>query len=211
MKTILMSIRPEWVYKIFTGQKTIDLRKTAPKPPFRVVVYCTQGEPLLYRSEATKGLYLTNKGKEKALAANGHTVLNGKAIGEFICEKVDEISVHNDIVYSVGNVFADKLKSMRLSVDELKDYLGAKNSGYAIGISSPKLYDKPKELSRFYTSLPDKILDSGDYDCRLPGDILCIDAPEGGDHCPDCKYGGRKAVSRPPQSWQYIIDPEAAE
>lgn len=31
MKGILMSIRPEWCKKIFNGEKTIEVRKTAPK------------------------------------------------------------------------------------------------------------------------------------------------------------------------------------
>lgn len=30
MKAILMSIRPEWCEKIFNGEKTIEVRKTAP-------------------------------------------------------------------------------------------------------------------------------------------------------------------------------------
>ena len=29
MKSILMSIRPEWARKIFNGEKTIEVRKTA--------------------------------------------------------------------------------------------------------------------------------------------------------------------------------------
>lgn len=193
MKTILMSIRPKWCHKIFTGEKTIELRKTAPKPPFKVLVYCTKAYLPWWKKDST--------GFEH--------ILNGKVIGEFICEKVDEISVHNDIVYSAGNLFADKLKNMCLTVDELRVYLGKKNRGYALGITAPKLHDKPRDISKFYTSLPDKVLDSGDYDCRMPGDVLCMDAPEGGDRCAECGFGGRKAVSRAPQSWQYIVAPEA--
>lgn len=31
MKSVLISIRPKWVEKIANGQKTIEVRKTAPK------------------------------------------------------------------------------------------------------------------------------------------------------------------------------------
>lgn len=122
MKTILISIHPKWCEKIFNGEKTIEVRKTAPQPPFKAIVY----EPF-----------------------NGGG--RGKVIGEFICDKVDTISVHNDTVYSVGNLFADKLKNMCLTVAELKKYLGEKNNGYAIGIIAPKLYGEPKELGAFYS------------------------------------------------------------
>lgn len=208
MKTILMSIRPEWVAKIFNGEKTIEVRKTAPKPPFKVVVYCTKGDYLLYHYKEIKAIFCTYETYRAQIEKEGHTIFTSKVIGEFICDKTDKISIHNDIVYSVGNVFANKLKNMCLSLDELRKYLGDKNSGYALGITTPKLYDKPRELSEFYTQLPDKALDNGDYDCRLPGDMFCLEAPEGCDDCWKCVYGGLKAVTRPPQSWQYIVDPE---
>ena len=37
MKAVLMSIKPKWCEKIFSGEKTIEVRKTAPKEtPFKV-------------------------------------------------------------------------------------------------------------------------------------------------------------------------------
>ena len=43
MKSVLMSIRPEWCEKIANGKKTIEVRKTRPKleTPFKVYIYCT--------------------------------------------------------------------------------------------------------------------------------------------------------------------------
>ena len=67
-----------------------------------------------------------------------------------------------------------------------------------------KIYDKPKELSEFYRSLPEKVLENGEYDCRKPWDVLCIDAPEGGDYCAECPYGGRVQITRAPQSLCYV-------
>ena len=67
MKSIMMSIKPEWVEKILNGEKTVEVRKTIPrcKPPFKVYIYCTKG----------------NTYKESKL--------KGKVVGEFICDKID--------------------------------------------------------------------------------------------------------------------------
>lgn len=35
---------------------------------------------------------------------------------------------------------------------------------------------------------------------------VCIDAPEGGDYCAECPYGGRVQITRPPQSWCFVED-----
>ena len=155
METILMSIHPKWCEKIFNGEKTIEVRKTAPKPPFKVVVYCTKGKPNLYIPQEHNCFPMDEASQpyfaEEPILQECDNLANGKVIGEFICDKVDTISVHNDTVYSVNNLFADKLKNMCLTVAELKEYLGAKNNGYAIGITAPVLYDKPKELGEFYS------------------------------------------------------------
>lgn len=175
MDTYLFSIHPKWCEKIFNGEKTIEVRKTAPKPPFKVVVYCTKAQTGSYKGN----LYINPPKKRKEIGVadwwserkdelsinGGYLQFNaflahGKVIGEFICEKVDKISVHNDTVYSVGNLFADKLKNMCLTVAELKEYLGAKNKGYAIGITAPKLYGKPKGLGEFYSIKQCKPCDS---------------------------------------------------
>lgn len=43
MKSVLISIRPEWVEKIVNGEKTIEVRKTAPKEvPFKAYIYMTK-------------------------------------------------------------------------------------------------------------------------------------------------------------------------
>ena len=49
MKSILISIKPEWVAKILNGEKTIEIRKTAPKCelPIDVYIYCTKEKSYL--------------------------------------------------------------------------------------------------------------------------------------------------------------------
>ena len=72
MKTILMSIRPEWCELIISGRKSLELRKQHPKEkgPFRVLVYCSSGGKKIYR--------------------NGN-LLNGNIIGEFVCPVIADL------------------------------------------------------------------------------------------------------------------------
>ena len=47
MKSVLISIRPEWCQKIMAGRKTIEVRRTRPKmnPPFKCYIYkCGNGK-----------------------------------------------------------------------------------------------------------------------------------------------------------------------
>ena len=46
MKAVLLSIRSEWCSRIFSGCKTVEIRKTRPvslKEPFKCYIYCTKG------------------------------------------------------------------------------------------------------------------------------------------------------------------------
>ena len=49
MKAVLISTQPKWVEKIASGQKTIEVRKTAPEVPFKAYIYCTKQKPYLYK------------------------------------------------------------------------------------------------------------------------------------------------------------------
>ncbi|MBO7213989.1 MAG: hypothetical protein J6V66_00680 [Clostridia bacterium] len=44
MKAVMISIQPKWVEKIANGEKTIEVRKTAPKleTPFKCYIYETK-------------------------------------------------------------------------------------------------------------------------------------------------------------------------
>ena len=65
-KAVLISIRPEWVEKILSVEKTLEVRKTRPnmETPFKCYIYCTN-------SGVAMGMW----GK------------HGKAVGEFVCDK----------------------------------------------------------------------------------------------------------------------------
>ena len=90
MKAILMSIKPEWCDKIFSGEKTIEVRKVAPKlkPPFKVYVYQTKNR---------RGNKVVNEVLDAVYGG-------GKVIGEFVCDGVEHgwrSCVSNGIITSI--------------------------------------------------------------------------------------------------------------
>ena len=126
MKSVLIAIRPQWAEKIASGQKTIEVRKTAPKceTPFKCYIYMTQG-------------------KLKDLGIYSEWVYKNrmKVIGEFICDKASEL----DYVYYWNNGYEFETC---LTYRQVADY-GKGKTIYGWHISDLKIYDRPKELSEF--------------------------------------------------------------
>lgn len=175
MKAVLISTQPKWVEKIISGKKTIEVRKTKPKleTPFKCCIYCTK----------SKNEFLTIRTGIEEIG-NPAFAMNGKIIGEFVCDRIDELPC------GVNQPYWLKEKTC-ITNEHYKGYLGNKD-GYGWHISNLKVYDKPKELSEFYAR------------CNIPESRckLC-------DNCYDREdYYGRhyavKKITRPPQSWQYI-------
>lgn len=141
MKSVLISIRPEWVEKIANGEKTIEVRKTRPKValPFKCYIYCTQS-PIKYTS--TKD-------------CNGNPLARGKVIGEFMCNGIERIvsvgagSEYCICDYAMNVRPLDKLiKHACLTREELEDYLDGR-AGYGWRISDLQIYDRPMSLHEF--------------------------------------------------------------
>ena len=186
MQAVLISINPKWCEYIASGKKTVEVRKTKPKidVPFKCYIYCTKGETIYLPRDIF--------GKE---------ALNGKVIGEFVCDKIYNITPHEDIKGYTNQYITDweyGTANACLTFDEMNEYLKGKN-GYGWHISELKIYDKPRELGEF------KAFCKSYYD---------------GDRCDDCKYfidgrgyefdesdcgcNGAKPIERPPQSWMYV-------
>ena len=185
MKAVMLSLRPQWCEKIFNGEKTIEVRKSYPSidTPFTVYVYQTK-----------------HKGGKKIVSEVLNSVYGGgKVIGSFVCDRIREIIPLGLRGFKLG---AEWLKEMCLSKEQLDEYGGLKTL-YSWHITEPKLFDKPRMLGEFYRALPEKVLENGEYDCRKEWDVLCIDAPEGGDYCAECPFGGRVQITSAPQSWVY--------
>lgn len=154
MKSVLISIRPEWVEKITTRKKKIEVRKTAPKEvPFKAYIYCTKAKSK-WRYSDYEGAYENSKGE--IVYAQQHI------IGEFICDKVfllhpyyydggnADLGHHKFIQTFEGPSNVIKILSGTcLSQDEMFDYIGVGNYGYGWHISKLKVYDTPISISKF--------------------------------------------------------------
>lgn len=149
MKGVLISIQPKWCELIANGEKTIEVRKTKPnlKTPFKVLIYCTKtskkyqavaGPMVLNDDELFKLPHGEIKyGNSIELIAHDDysedNFLNGKVIGEFICDYIYE------------NMSCD-CEGSCVSVSDLQKYANGKQL-YGWHISDLKIYDEPKELS----------------------------------------------------------------
>lgn len=202
-KAVLISIRPEWCEKIASGQKTIEVIKTRPKieTPFKCYIYCTK--PKIYDSNTSlflDELYRLPSGEIKFGSSielssfpdqwNKDNFLNGKVIGEFVCESINEFVLikplkgavdQNPKISSENGLFdIINIQMMaKLALPELIEYMGWHKSAYAWKISDLVIYDKPKELSSFCTG--SSVFTFDDKGKRV--------------------YTGMK---RPPQSWCYV-------
>lgn len=186
---VLISIRPKWCELIASGQKTIEVRKNAPKieTPFKCYIYCTKlhpGEP------------------DSMINLNGRTSFYmpqcGTVIGEFVCDKTEvydyEYCTHPEIGmdYDCGDnwfcVDDTALKNACMSYEELRAYAANKDA-YGWHISDLVIYDKPKELSDFRMV---------NMECLRHGEDG-VPVCEKGILCQICQ------VRRPPQSWCYVV------
>lgn len=182
MKAILMSIKPKWCELIFGGEKTIEVRKTAPKlkPPFKVYMYETQG--------ATVTPWVDE---------DGHFIFKGRGqvVGEFVCDRVDDYTYD----YCDGvDIDDDSLLETCLEWDEINIYANGKKL-HGLHITKPKRYDTPKALWEF-TPWCEK---SRNTDDNLEMCCNCKNAFSDED---GVWLGCR--VTRPPQSWMYVEEIE---
>lgn len=89
MKSVLIAIRPQWVEKIASGEKTIEVRKSAPQEvPFKAYIYCCKAKPYLYKeANPPFELFLDSE----LYKGNGYDdrLFSGKVIGAFICDRIE--------------------------------------------------------------------------------------------------------------------------
>lgn len=135
MKAVMISIRPEWVAKILSGEKTREVRKSAPKleTPFRCYIYETQG-----------------KTDTPWIDEEGHMIFRGRGqvVAEFICDRIVTMSASYKNIERANRGFSF-YEETRLSDRQIIDYLGNGVIGYGWCISKLKIYDKPKQVTDF--------------------------------------------------------------
>ena len=185
MKSVLIAIRPQGVEKIAKGEKTIEVRKTAPQEvPFKAYIYCSKEKK---QDDIIWAGAFGDRGK-----------WNGHVIGEFICDKVEMVNAKCSD-YGIDLFYHDCLTNGCLTEREIEKYFNIpedrdlramKGNGYVWDISDLKIYDKPKELSEF--CIPCKV---SCENCKNPLYFECW-----------CEEKGKKIVTRPPQSWCYVED-----
>ena len=149
MKSILMSIRPEWCVKIFDGAKTIEVRKTRPliDMPFKVYVYCTKGKSYLYKNPNDGELFLDCNGGYRG-GDYEDRFLTSKVIGSFVCDRIDDIEPCSEYYSNGYDIDDDILTKTCLTQERLREY-GKGKTLYGYHITEPTLFEKPKELSEF--------------------------------------------------------------
>lgn len=190
MKAVMISIQPKWVELIANGQKTIEVRKTRPKidTPFKCYIYETKCYDTLF-----------GKGNPKKLWISG-----GKVIGEFVCDRITDISVsvrncNEDYNHVYHN---DECKGSCLTWKELQEY-GKGKPLYAWHISDLVIYDEPKELWEFKTFCKSYYEGDNCDDCKYFIDCRGYEYDES-----DCGCNGLKPIERPFQSWGYVEEKE---
>lgn len=150
MKSVMLSIKPQWCGLIASGEKTIEVRKTKPREaaPFRVLLYCTKGPIELAKDKNGDFVLLA---KNKTADISGFELLSGKVIAEFVCD---------EIIY-LGNVSTDSWDRLLGSVHEHHKFIVRNHAlltekemlsyggKYGWHISNLTIYAEPKELSEF--------------------------------------------------------------
>lgn len=179
MKSVLISIRPQWVEKIASGKKTIEVRKSAPKEvPFKAYIYETKG--------ATETPWVDE---------DGHFIYKGRGqvIGEFICDKVYPIK-NKGSSFVVANeeqgVTNEIAGQSCLYYDDMVSYFGNKD-GFGWRISDLKIYDRPKKLSEFRKS---GFMTEEEWLFNLYPNT----------HCHYEAWAKKFEITCAPQSWMYI-------
>lgn len=182
MKAVLLSIRLNWCKLIWSGMKTVEVRKTRPKleTPFKVYIYCTGHDGFVMK--------LPKAGVQK---------MDGRVIGQFTCEKIDKL-VHIGTMMDINILTLDGwykpadalLQAACLTEAQAKKYLKG-GDGYGWHISDLKIYDKPVKLKDFWAIQP----------CTHRGD--CCTCRRWDAEKLICR-GEAFGIERPPQSWYYV-------
>ena len=209
MKAVMLSLRPQWCEKIFNGSKTIEVRKSRPSipTPFKVYVYETKGKTK-YWSQPMPIPYTEGR---------------GKVIGSFVCDRITCCQAYygESGEKHLTNLFGDEVKSACLTEHEMFDYIVGKDkkegTGWLWHITEPKLFDKPRALGEFWAynaELHKRFANEEDFCCyngtNEYGELLNECALFNTDikRCYSCWEewsGWRHRITRPPQSWYYVV------
>lgn len=186
-KAVLISIHPEWCEEIILGKKTMEVRKNRPTldVPFKAYIYCTKAP----------------KGWLRAVPGHGWQQLDGKVIGEFVCDKIERV----DIPYPAYQSELDKrfIEESRVPYYALHRY-AFHDDLFFWHISDLKIYDKPRSLHEFCRFDFQSMNGTG-----ICGNTKCENyiSSDSWMQPPECAIDWCY-LKRPPQSWCYVKDVE---
>ena len=199
MKAVLISIRPNWCKLIWSGMKTVEVRKTRPKleTPFKVYIYCTGHDGWIMK--------LPKAGVQK---------MDSRVIGEFTCSYIAPIFryaawIPEEPAKLIARCadgkcrkgYTDRLLQdacmNRADVEKCFDGLNGL-AGYGWHISELKIYDKPKSILDFH-----RAVDKTKLWCEK-----CAIGGKKGTACAFCYGLDGLRIRRPPQSWCYVEELE---
>ena len=236
MRAILISIKPKWAEKILNGEKTIEVRKSTAlyKAIQKLIDENGYAEFYVYCSKINRKDYhliesITDKGETEYevdyyIGSEGYLdyCFDGKVMFKFRCYNVEEILIKLNGNYYTNTLSNNKLLTKScLSQNEIFEYTNAHVSkigcylfsGYAIHISDLEIFDKPKELSEFYTIVKEKVKTDcpfnckgycfTNYDCKYyveddgwGGQLACS--------CPTKEVNIKKRLTKAPQNFCYV-------
>lgn len=147
-RSILLSVKPEWLVKILNGEKTIDIRKTTPKCdlPIDVYLYCCKGkknhlflppEYFMFPEDETSQPYCDIKP-----ILDIDEMLDGKVVAKFTLNKVDDLSRY---AYNFKDNFLILNKAC-VNTKYLQKYTKNRPILFAWYIENLHIFDKPIPL-----------------------------------------------------------------
>lgn len=188
-KAVMWALQPKQCENIANGKQTILVFKTIPKdlkPPFKVYIYCTYG-----------GLSkISFQKKDPLLKVDGMwQTVNGKVIGEFVCNSIDEIKCDNGIQAYFNNKKETCLSDFELMLNATKG-----KPLYLLHISNLKIYDNPKKLEEFKRLCKHYYSENPPCDdCYYFVDYRTYEYDES-----DCGVDGFIPIIHPPKTWCYV-------
>ena len=136
-KAVLISIRPKWCELIANGKKTVEVRKNSPKlkTPFKCYIYCTKPSK---RHQTICGCMVLNNDELFRHPRKGikygdsielmceddysaDNFLNGKVIGEFVCDIVVNVFLVPSACMGQGNFDSKKIKKCCYPIQDFED------------------------------------------------------------------------------------------
>lgn len=218
MKSILISIKPEWVALILNGTKTIEIRKTMPKCelPIKCYIYCTKGKQklleILHKGEIKWfGKDENDRYEENIFIKQPFSFDNinkdkwlGKVVAEFTLSRVEEFDYFYSPAMGVSGYRNQNNEMLPydkccLKKEEIVKYADdgqlLPKPVFAWYIDNLKIYDTPKELCNFSAFIPNNKCEE---DCAR-----CNAYNKEYNTCLAC-MNLCKTLKRPPQSWCYV-------